>query len=176
MNDDDFHTTIGSTNQRRVTKYSVITAFVLGTACVMYGAATSKQENISALSSIDTDIQLSLLEHPDLSLSDFGYEQLEDGSLVLRKWKEIDTDKVLKAVDDLWDRIDKKGKGYITKLEAKEGTKKVLAVLGKKKLFDEDKFNQLFNAADKNKDTKLSKDGLKRLLTKIIDKINELGE
>ena len=50
MNDDDFHTTIGSTNQRRVTKYSVITAFVLGTACVMYGATTSKQENISALS------------------------------------------------------------------------------------------------------------------------------
>ena len=131
---------------------------------------------MSALSSIDTEIQLSLLEHPDLSLEDFGYEQMEDGSLVLRKWKEIDNDKVLKAVDDLWDRIDKKKKGYITKLEAKKGVKKVLAVLGKKNLFDEDKFNVLFNAADKNKDTRLSKDGLKRLLSKIIDKINELGE
>ena len=101
---------------------------------------------------------------------------MKDGSLVLRKWKEIDNDKVLKAVDDLWDRIDKKKKGFITKLEAKEGVKKVLAVLGKKNLFDEDKFSVLFNAADKNKDTKLSKDGLKRLLSKIIDKINELGE
>ena len=57
MNDDDFTTTIGSTHQRRVTKYSVITAMVLGTAAVMYGATTSPNvENINALSQIDTEI------------------------------------------------------------------------------------------------------------------------
>ena len=143
MNDDDFTTTIGSTHQRRVTKYSVITAMVLGTAAVMYGATTSPNvENINALSQIDTEIQLSLLEHPDLCLEDFGYEQMEDGSLILkRKWKKIDNDKVLKAIDNLWNRIDKKKKGFITKLEAKKGVKKVLAVLGKAKKFDEGKFN-----------------------------------
>ena len=67
---------------------------------------------------------------------------MEDGSLILkRKWKKIDNDKVLKAIDNLWNRIDKKKKGFITKLEAKKGVKKVLAVLGKAKKFDEGKFN-----------------------------------
>ena len=98
---------------------------------------------------------------------------MEDGSLVLVNWKKIDTEKVLKAVDDLWDRIDKNGNGTITKKEAKKGTKMVLTVLGQKELFDEDKFEELFKSADKNKDNKLSKEDFKALLTKIIDEIND---
>ena len=134
MNDDNFVTTIGSSNQRRATKYSVLAAFVLGTACVMYGGSSTKQESVTSL--IDTDIQMSLIEFPDLALQDFDVEE----GLNLGGFKKINKEKILKAINRLWDRLDRRGNGYIEKNKVKKACKKVLTALRKRSAFDDAKF------------------------------------
>ena len=64
---DDHFQPMSSSMDRRVTKYSVLAALVLGTACLAYGGSKSP----ASLPQLDVDIQMSLIEFPELTVDDF---------------------------------------------------------------------------------------------------------
>ena len=157
----DNYQSMGSSYERKATKYSVIAAFVLGTACVMYGGS-SQEKNLTSLTSIPADIQLSMVEYPDLALEDFEGLNL----------KKVNKEKVMNAIDRVWKKLDKKGNSKLSKAKAKKATKKTLAILRKSDAYNEQAFNAFFAIADKSKDQNLDKDELKDLVGKLLDRYN----
>ena len=138
---DDHFQPMGSSVDRRVTKYSLLAALVLGTACLAYGGSKSP----GSLLQLDADIQVSLSEFPELTVDDF-----EPLNLMIK------IELLESKIADLWPELDKKGDGYIRKLKAKRGVKKALAILTRSDNWDKKKFEKYFKDSDRKGDGKLN--------------------
>ena len=111
---DDHFQNISTSTKRNRTKYTVLAAFVLGTACVMYNGFQPKQEVIS-LVNLDSDIELALLADPELM------NEVHEGlNLFGRLNLKVDRAKVLRIVGKAWDRLDKGRGGTISKGRARD--------------------------------------------------------